>query len=346
MNHELDVNNKAIHTGDKRIINGRGDINQLMPFKYPWAWEFFLISNKNNWSPLDINMSKDINDYHHEIDDEQKHVFENVLAYLSTADVLAMRNIGLAVMEKMSAPELQAYQSRQIAEEATHCWSYSHAIETIGLDQKEIYNRYRVVPAIHGKIAYSNKILDEVMARDFELNTTENIKKFALAYIFFAAIFEGVWFTNGFTPLFALQRLGVMKGTAEQISYISRDENLHVSFGIRVIKELLLENPEVKIEQHEIEKMFKECEALEADYADYILPGDGILGYTAEDHKQNYKFFSNRRCRLLGFAEPYPDVTTSPTPWMDEQALMSKEKNFFETTVTEYQVGAGLDWGD
>ena len=142
---------KPINPDDKRVVNGQTDINQLAPFKYPWAWDYFLNANKNHWTPLDINMTQDVHDYQHKLTLEERHVYENVLSYLTTSDILAMRNIGLAVMEKMTAPELQIYQARQVYEEAMHTWTYQHCIESLGLDQSEIYNRYRVVPEIQSQ---------------------------------------------------------------------------------------------------------------------------------------------------------------------------------------------------
>ncbi|HPY41346.1 MAG TPA: ribonucleotide-diphosphate reductase subunit beta, partial [Thiolinea sp.] len=223
---------KPINSEDKRVINGQGDINQLAPFKYPWAWEFFINANKNHWTPLDINMAQDVHDYHHKLKPEERHVYENVLAYLTTSDILAMRNIGLAVMEKMTAPELQIYQARQVYEEALHTWTYQHCIETIGLDQSEIYNRYRVVPEINQKIQIANRRLNAVMRSDIDLRQPDDLQEFVLSYAFFSGIFEGCWFYNGFSPVFALQRRGLMKGTAEQLQYIMRDEVMHCSFGI------------------------------------------------------------------------------------------------------------------
>lgn len=156
----LPVNNIApVNADDKRVVNGLTDVNQLAPFKYPWAWEYFLNANKNHWTPLDINMTSDISDYNHKLTLEEKHVYTNVMSYLTTSDILAMRNIGLAVMEKMTAPELQIYQARQVYEEALHTWTYQHCIETIGLDQSEIYNRYRVVPEINQKIQLAPRII-------------------------------------------------------------------------------------------------------------------------------------------------------------------------------------------
>ncbi|MBL1321669.1 MAG: ribonucleotide-diphosphate reductase subunit beta, partial [Methylophaga sp.] len=128
----MPLNNIApVNADDKRVVNGLTDVNQLAPFKYPWAWEYFLNANKNHWTPLDINMTADIHDYNHKLTLEEKHVYTNVMSYLTTSDILAMRNIGLAAMEKMTAPELQIYQARQVYEEALHTWTYQHCIETI-----------------------------------------------------------------------------------------------------------------------------------------------------------------------------------------------------------------------
>jgi ribonucleoside-diphosphate reductase beta chain len=330
-----------INAADKRIVNGKADINQLAPFKYPWAWEFFLKANRNHWTPLEIGMAQDVHDYHHKLSPAERHVFENVLAYLTTSDILAMRNIGLAVMEKMSAPELQIYQARQVYEEALHTWTYQHCIESIGLDQQEIYNRYRVVPEIHGKIALANRRLEKVLRSDFDLTDRANLHEFALSYFFFAVIFEGCWFYNGFTPIFALQRRGLMKGTAEQLQYIMRDEVLHCAFGIRVVRELLKEE-NLELDPQALRTLWDEAEAAERAYAGYILR-EPILGYNAELHVQQFRFVANRRARQVGVEEPFPGAE-NVLPWLDEQANLRKEKNFFETRVTEYQTGGALAW--
>ena len=334
------MNLKAITANEKRVLTGTGDINQLAPFKYPWAWEFFLNANKNHWTPLDINMSQDIHDYNHKLTPEEQHVYTNVLAYLTTSDVIAMRNIGLAVMEKMTAPELQMYQARQVYEESLHTWSYQHCIESLGMDQSDIYNRYRVVPELRNKIMYANTQLDLAM-KPLDTTNKDDIKQFVLSYMFFAGIFEGSWFYNGFSPIFALQRRGLMRGTGEMLQYIMRDEVMHASFGIRIAKQIMIEE-NIVIDDDEILTMFTDAGAIEETYAHYLLPTP-MAGYTAEDHFDQYKFIANRRARSLGTSRvPYPGAVNA-LPWLDEQANMRKEKNFFETRVTEYQTG-GLEW--
>ena len=335
------IHAEAVSADDKRVVNGQGDINQLAPFKYPWAWQYFLNANKNHWTPLDINMAQDVHDYRHKLTLEERHVYENVLSYLTTSDILAMRNIGLAVMEKMSAPELQIYQARQVYEESLHTWTYQHCIETIGLDQQEIYNRYRVVPEIHQKINYANGRLNSVLRSDIDLNDRDELENFVMSYAFFAGIFEGCWFYNGFSPIFALQRRGLMKGSAEQLQYIMRDEVMHASFGIRVCKQIMKEE-NIQLDPKKVQEMFEEADACEEIYSSYILR-DPILGYSKEMHHGQFRFIANRRAKSLGFDEPFPGQEAT-LPWLDEQANMRKEKNFFETKVTEYQTGGGLKW--
>lgn len=337
----MPANLKPINPEDKRVVNGLTDINQLAPFKYPWAWNFFLNANKNHWTPLDINMAQDVSDYKHKLTLEERHVYENVLSYLTTSDIMAMRNIGLAVMEKMTAPELQIYQARQVYEEALHTWTYQHCIETIGLDQGDIYNRYRVVPEINQKIQIASRRLKSILRSDIDLRDPDELNNFVISYIFFAAIFEGCWFYNGFSPIFALQRRGLMKGTAEQFQYIMRDEVMHAAFGIRVIKQIIYEE-NITLDPKIVRNMWDEAEAAEATYANYILR-DPILGYSTDMHIGQFRFIANRRANQLAMEEPFPGAEAT-LPWLDEQANLRKEKNFFETRVTEYQTGGTLSW--
>ena len=68
-----------------------------------------------------------------------------------------------------------------------------------------------------------------------------------------------------------------------------------------------------------------------------------IFCYSAQDHHEQFRFTANRRARQLGMDEPFPGAQNA-LPWLDEQSNMRKEKNFFETRVTEYQTGGALNW--
>ena len=329
----------AVGAEDKRVVNGRSDINQLAPFKYPWAWKYFLNANANHWTPTETDMSDDYRDYHHRLTEAEQHLYQNVLAYLTTSDILAMRNIGLAVMEKMSAPELQIYQARQVYEESLHTWTYQHCIENIGLDQHDIYNRYRVEPALNQKIQLANRRLNSILRSDIDLNDPDELHNFVLAYMFFAAIFEGAWFYNGFSPIFSLARRNLMNGTATQLQFIMRDETMHASFGIRVIKQILVEN-EITLDMKAISDMWHEAEAAEMQYANFIC-SKPVLGYNAMDHTEQFRHICNYRARQIGLEQPFPGARQTLN-WLDEMVNVRKEKNFFERKNTEYQTGADM----
>ncbi|TXI16454.1 MAG: ribonucleotide-diphosphate reductase subunit beta, partial [Ottowia sp.] len=90
-------NPRRVNAADKRIINGQTDVNQLVPFKYKWAWEKYLATCANHWMPQEINMNRDIalwKDPNGLTEDERRIVKRN-LGFFVTADSLAANNIVL-----------------------------------------------------------------------------------------------------------------------------------------------------------------------------------------------------------------------------------------------------------
>jgi len=332
---------EPVKAEDKRVINGETDVNQLAPFKYPWAWRFFINANKNHWSPLDIKMGQDVIDYNNELTDGEKHVFQNVMSYLTTSGILAMRNIGLAVMEKMTAPELQIYQARQIYEEALHTSAYQHCVEAIGLDQGDLYNRYRLIPEIDQKIQMSNRYLDPVMRPDIDLNDKDELQQFTMAYLFFSAVFEGNWLYNGFSPIFSLQRRGLMKGVAEQLQYIMRDKAMHCSFGIRAVRQIMEEN-KVQLDPAKVRNMWDEAEAAESKYVNFLFKRS-IANYGADDHMEQHRYIANQRARELGFQEPFPGAKNT-LPWLEQQLNVGNDADYQADTSANEHEGGALSW--
>ncbi len=332
---------EPVKAEDKRVINGETDVNQLAPFKYPWAWTFFINANKNHWSPLDVKMAQDVTDYNSKLTADEKHVFHNVMSYLTTSGILAMRNIGLAVMEKMTAPELQIYQARQIYEEALHTSAYQHCVESIGLDQGDLYNRYRLIPEIDKKIQMSNRYLDPVMRPDIDLNDPNELEKFTMAYLFFSAVFEGNWLYHGFSPIFSLQRRGLMKGTAEQLQFIMRDKAMHCSFGIRAVRQIMEEN-HVKLDPAKVRDMWIEAEAVETSYAEFLFK-QPVAGYSANEHMEQHRHIANQRARELGFQEPFPGAQCA-LPWLESQLNVTNDADFNNDNHGEEQERGALSW--
>jgi ribonucleoside-diphosphate reductase beta chain len=345
---DISLGAQRIQVDDKKIINCRADLNQLVPFKYGWAWDKYLTGCANHWMPNEINMAADIALWKDPagLSEDERTIIKRSLGYFSTADSLVANNLVLAVYKHITNPECRQYILRQAFEEALHTHSYQHIIESLGLDEAEVFNMYREVPAVANKAAWSIPYTRHLSNPNFQTGTTENNQKLLRDLIAFYVVTEGLFFYVGFTQILAMGRRGKMTGTSEQFQYILRDESMHVNFGIDVINQIKIENPDTWTTdfQQEVINMIKEGVDIECQYAIDTMPR-GILGLNAKMFDEYLKYIANRRALQLGLSEIYDNVN-NPFPWMSEMMDLKKEKNFFETRVIEYQTGGSLQWDD
>ncbi|HDR9369106.1 ribonucleotide-diphosphate reductase subunit beta [Burkholderia multivorans] len=335
-----------VNVADKRIINGQTDVNQLVPFKYKWAWEKYLAGCANHWMPQEINMSRDIalwKDPNGLTEDERRIVKRN-LGFFVTADSLAANNIVLGTYRHITAPECRQFLLRQAFEEAIHTHAYQYIVESLGLDEGEIFNAYHEVPSIRAKDEFLIPFIHTLTDPAFKTGTLEADQKLLKSLIVFACIMEGLFFYVGFTQILALGRQNKMTGAAEQYQYILRDESMHCNFGIDLINQIKLENPHLWTAEFraEIHELFKQAVELEYRYAEDTMPR-GVLGLNASMFKSYLRFICNRRCQQIGLDPLFPNEE-NPFPWMSEMIDLKKERNFFETRVIEYQTGGALSW--
>jgi ribonucleoside-diphosphate reductase beta chain len=337
---------RRIRIEDKRIINGRTDVNQLVPFKYRWAWEKYLAACANHWMPQEVNMSRDIalwKDANGLSEDERRIVKRN-LGFFVTADSLAANNIVLGTYRHISAPECRQYLLRQAFEEAIHTHAYQYIVESLALDEGEVFNAYREIGCIRDKDEFLIPFIDTLTDPSFTTGTPENDQRLLRSLIVFACVMEGLFFYVGFTQILALGRQNKMTGAAEQYQYILRDESMHCNFGIDLINQIKLENPHLwTVEfREEVQGLLRQAVELEYRYAEDTMPR-GVLGLNAPMFKEYLRFIANRRCQQIGVETLYPGAT-NPFPWMSEMTDLKKERNFFETRVIEYQTGGALSW--
>ena len=187
------------------------------------------------------------------------------------------------------------------------------------------------------------KITEEVMNLDFTTETVAGAQTFLKNLIGYYLVMEGIFFYSGFAMILSLHRQNKMTGIGEQFQYILRDETIHLNFGIDLINGIKEENPELWTPefQNEMREMIKEAVVLEIDYAHDCLP-NGILGLNANMFNEYVQHIADRRLERIGLKAEYG--SKNPFPWMSETIDLTKEKNFFETRVTEYQSAANLEW--
>ncbi len=343
---ELEGASSRVDVDQKQMINCRADVNQLVPFKYDWAWQKYLDGSANHWMPQEINMTADValwKDPNGLTEDERRIVMRN-LGFFSTADSLVANNIVLSVYRHITNPECRQYLLRQALEEAIHTHAYQYVIESLGMDEGEIFNMYKEIPSVARKAAWALPFTESLSDQNFKTGSLEDDKTLLRNLIAFYCVLEGIFFYCGFTQILSMGNRNKMTGTAEQFQYILRDESMHVNFGIDMINQIKLENPQLWDEamQTEARNMILQGTQLEIEYAHDTMPG-GILGMNAESMSDYLKFIANRRLTQIGLEEEFPNAT-NPFPWMSEIMDLRKEKNFFETRVIEYQTGGALSW--
>lgn len=330
---------------DKRLINCRTvDVNQLMPLKYHWAWEHYLNGCANHWMPTEVGMQRDIEWWKsNQLTADERHLIMRNLGFFATAESLVANNIVLAIYKFITNAECRQYLLRQAFEEAIHTHTFHYIVESLGLDEKEVFNMYNEVNSIHGKDAFEMELTEAMLAENFETGSDAGAQTFLENLIGYYIIMEGIFFYSGFAMILSLHRQNKMTGIGEQFQYILRDETVHLNFGIDLINGIKEENPQLWTPrfQEKIRNKIKEAVELEVAYAEECLPR-GILGLSAPMFREYAQYIADRRLERIGLQAEYN--SKNPFPWMSETIDLGKEKNFFETRVTEYQSAATLTW--
>ncbi|HEX2579721.1 MAG TPA: ribonucleotide-diphosphate reductase subunit beta [Rhabdochlamydiaceae bacterium] len=346
MKEKSSATSKRVNVDQKRLINcNKVDVNQLMPLKYTWAWEHYLNGCANHWMPTEVPMGKDIETWKSKtaLSADERLVIMRNLGFFSTAESLVGNNIVLAIFKHVTNPEIRQYLLRQSFEEAIHTHTFHYIVESLSLDQGEIFNMYNEVNTIHAKDQFEMTLTEDIMKPDFTTSTPEGAQKFLENLIGYYIIMEGIFFYSGFVMILSFHRQNKMTGIGEQFQYILRDETVHLNFGIDLINGIKEENPHLwttEFQAHIIGLIQKAVE-LEFQYAADCLPR-GILGLTAPMFREYVQYIADRRLERIGLKPLYR--SKNPFPWMSETIDLNKEKNFFETRVTEYQSASNLTW--
>lgn len=336
---QVDVNNR-------RIINGKdADVMQLYPMRHTFAWEAYNVGNANHWLPTEIGMQKDVEQWKSPtaLSADERQAFETVLGFFTTADSIAANNVVLALYKHITSPECRMYLLRQGYEEAIHTHAYQYIVESLGMDEGRIFNMYREVDAIYQKDNLILSLNEGIFDPTFKTGTFENDQKFLENLIVFSIVLEGIFFYSSFAVMFGFQRQNKLMGAAEQIQYIMRDESQHLNFGINMINTIKEEQPELWTPEFQarILDIVRRAVVLEYTFATEVFP-KGIFGMNAEGFKQYIEHIADRRVTSIGLPAQYN--VENPFPWMSEAVDLNKEKNFFETRVTEYKTGGQLNW--
>jgi ribonucleoside-diphosphate reductase beta chain len=328
------------------IINcKKTDPNKILPMTYMWARQHYKDGVANNWVPEEISMQEDIEQWRSStvLTERERRLILWNLGFFSTAESLTANNLVLAVYKHVTNPECRQYVLRQAYEEAVHTDTFIYCCDSLGLDPEEIYTMYETVPSIKAKDDFVVGLTTSLLDPDFVTDSPENIQRFLHDLIGYYVIMEGIFFYAGFAMMLALKRRNKMVGIGQQFEYIMRDESLHLAFGCDLINAVKAENPScwTPAFQEEVVNLIKQAVVLEKNYALDACP-EGMLGINAQQFSAYVEYIADRRLERIDLPKIYE--TPNPFPWMSQATDLTKEKNFFETRVTEYQSGGNLKW--
>ncbi len=333
--------------GNQLLNCSSTDPNKILPMRYKWAREHYKTGVANNWTPEEVNMQKDVEMWRSPdalSSHERRLVLWN-MGFFSTAESLTANNIVLILYKHITNPECRQYLLRQAFEEAIHTDTFIYCCDTLGLDPDDVYNMYINIPSIRDKDDFVVDMTKSILDPNFTTEGTENIQKFVHDLVGFYVIMEGIFFYAGFVMMLSFLRQNKMVGVGEQFQFILRDESVHLAFGRDLINTIVQENPQIWTDEfkHTLVENIKRAVDLEHTYTKDCLP-KGILGLNADAIHQYVQYIADRRLESIDLPRQYDAV--NPFPWMSEVIDLKKEKNFFETRVTEYQSGGMLSWDD
>lgn len=327
----------------KRVINGRETLAfNLLPLRYPWAYDLYRTMKANHWEPEDIPMHKDVAQWRSDdLSDVDRWIVRMAVGYFSAAEGIVGDNILHVVRELVTASELKLALGRHAHEENIHADSLLYMIASLGINPHECEAMFEDVETIRAKNAFVTRV-SHALRRDLDLSRLENQQLFAKNLFVFGQCMEGTQFYGLFGMVLSLYRQGKFPGIGQMFRYTLRDESNHIELFRRLLLELVAENPDVWTEafREELRELMAEAVRLEEAFVRDCLPVAAV-GLSADEFVAYVRYIANRRLAGVGLEPLFPGAT-NPLPWLAELMDLPKEQNFFEGRVTEYRKASAL----
>ncbi len=328
----------AKHAKPKNILDPGFDLT-LRPMRYPQFFDMYQGAIKNTWTVDEIDFSDDLVDLERKLMPAERHLIERLVAFFATGDSIVANNLVLNLYQHINAPEARMYLSRQLYEEALHVQFYLTLLDNYIPDhdqRAEAFAAVENIPSIRKKAEFCFKWIDSLGDID-RIETPEQRKQFLLNLICFAACIEGLFFFAAFAYVYFLRSKGLLNGLASGTNWVFRDESAHMNFAFEVVNTVRAEQPELFDEdlENQIRQMMDEAVECELQFAADVL-SEGVQGMSLNDTKEYLQFVADQRLGQLGLAPAYG--VKNPFDFMELQDVQELT-NFFERTVSAYQVG-------
>jgi ribonucleoside-diphosphate reductase beta chain len=294
------------------------------PFRYPWAYDAWLMQQRIHWLPEEVPLADDVKDWQKNLTPTEKNLLTQIFRFFTQADV-EVNNCYMKHYSQVFKPtEVLMMMSAFSNTETIHIAAYSHLLDTVGMPEVE-YTAFLKYKEMKDKFDYM---------QNFSVASKTEIAKTLAA---FGAFTEGLQLFASFAILMNFPRFNKMKGMGQIVSWSVRDETLHCLSIIRLFRTFVQENPEIWTEQLK-QELVEICATIvehEDAFIDLAFELGGVEGLDAGQTKRYIRFIADRRLQQLGL-EPHYNIEKNPLPWLDEMLNAIEHTNFFENRATEY----------
>lgn len=327
----------------KRVINGHrsAELN-VLPLKYHEAYRIYKQMKANHWEPDVIDMTRDSQQWNTgALTAKERWIIEMGVGYFSAAEGIVGDSVLHVIEDNLTAAELKHAALRHIAEESIHMDSLLHIIGSLNIDLDEVTARFSDIPSVRRKNDFITRQMPE-LKMGLDLTQTANQQKFAKAIFGITQVMEGTQFYALFAMVLSLHRQNKMTGIGQMFQYTLRDESNHIALGRYLLTQLIAENPGLWTPEFraELVEFMRQGVELEKEFVRDCLPED-MVGLRQAEFLDYVDFNADRRLAGLGLPT-LSQVKANPFAWLDEVIFLRKEKNFFETRVTEYQTSGSV----
>ncbi len=298
------------------------------PFRYPWAYDAWLMQQRIHWLPEEVPLADDVKDWRQKLSDGEKNLLTQIFRFFTQSDV-EVNNCYMRHYARVFQPtEVQMMLAAFSNMETVHIAAYSHLLDTIGMPEAE-YSAFLHYKEMKDKYDYMQRFGSEGKA------------EIARTLAVFGAFTEGLQLFASFAILLNFPRFNKMKGMGQIVTWSVRDETLHTQSAIRLFRTFIEENPEIWTDGFERD-LYGACETIvthEDAFIDLAFEQGGIEGLAATEVKSYIRYIADRRLSQLGL-QPIYRAEKNPLAWLDAMLNGVEHVNFFENRATEYSKAA------
>jgi len=301
------------------------------PDHYPWTEEFIEAMHNGFWTDNEFNFQSDIQDFKVNLTDKERDMVSRSLSAIAQIEV-AVKTFWANVGQNLPHPSITDLGYVMANVEVIHNNAYERLLDV--LDMNDIFEENLKLDIIQNRVKYLRKYLHKYYK--------DSKKQYVYSLILFTLYVENVSLFSQFYTINYFNRFhNLLKDTAQQVAYTSREELLHAMVGMKLVNVIREEHPEL-FDDELIERIRHEC--VEAYKAESKIVEWSVNGYESENLStpilQNFiKNRLNDSLTQIGIEPVFDDVDQemlTKTEWFDEDVLGNTSTDFFSKRPTEY----------